>query len=426
MSLNQTENLSKKDLIEKLNQISSLYSDVTRIKDEMDYFEPDDNYERKVFLPEFPYIDENGLDFKSIVLHNSPNAVEDMGKLYDSRYQPQKPQEPILPESPKPIDKATAETKKKYGLRIILCIFGGVVGLGGMVGGEPLSIIVSLAILAVCGFFLFDFWRKLSKAKLEDVNSFNALQAQYNDDVTAKKEQYKKDMEIYAESSNTFEEKRNKFLNEYDAWRNVYLQHLDEEDEIENKLEADRASAVHQMYLDEYVPALDKLNDSNDLISEDYLPDLDSIIGLLRTNRADDLKEALNLHEDILYRERQLQLQIEKENNRRYEEELRRQDEERRHQEDIAFRERQEWNRQQEEKDRQRFEERRYQEEKSFRERQERNRQLEAKKLLEEERRKNRAAEASMHKKCIGCANKDKCMYRYSDAAYNCTGFVPG
>lgn len=426
MSFNQAENLSKTDLIEKLNQISSLYSDVIRIKDKIDSFEPEDKYERKVSLPDFPYIDESSSDFENIIAHDNKNAIEDMGELYDLVYQPKKPEEPVISEAPKLIDKATAETKKKYGLRIILCIFGGVVGLGGMVGGEPLSIIVSLAILAVCGFFLFDFWRKLSKAKQEDVNSFNALQAQYNNDAVAKTEQYKKDMESYSDNCNAFKESRNNFLNEYSAWRNVYLQHLDEEDEIEKKLDADRASAVNKMYSEEYIPAIDKLNTTNDLISEDYLPALGSIIGLLQTNRADDLKEALNLHEEILYRERQLQLQIEKENNRRHEEELRRQDEERRHQEDIAFRERQEWNRQQEEKERQRFEERRYQEEKDFREKQERNRQLEAKKLLEEERRKNRAVEANKHKKCIGCANRDKCMYRYSDAAYNCVGFVPG
>ena len=220
-------------------------------------------------------------------------------------------------------------------------------------------------------------------------------------------------------------------MKDYQAWREIYIQSVNEEAYILDKLEADRVSAVKKIYEERYTPAVAALNETNDLITDEYLPVLNVIIDLLKSGRADDLKEAINLFEDIVYRERQLALEREKEEQRRLEEEQRRRDEERRHREDMQFRKDQERQRQREEERRQQDAERRHREEMDQRERQERDRQNEERRRADEERRRADRAELDRKQEeerntrdqCNRCAQNSHCSMAFRRP--NCASFRP-
>ena len=223
------------------------------------------------------------------------------------------------------------------------------------------------------------------------------------------------------------------FLEEYKAWREIYIKRVKEEAKIEKQLAADRKAAVEKIYQERYIPAEAALSAENDLVSEDYLPVLNVLIDLLRSGRADGLKEAINLYEELVYRERQLQLQREQEEQRRYEEQQRREDEERRYREDMKFRQEQEYQRQREEQQRRSDEERRHREDMRAREAQERSRQLAEKERIrkeeyrahmdkiEQERKQRNAGQAQ----CRACAHAGRCNISIHNNAPTCTGFTP-
>lgn len=223
--------------------------------------------------------------------------------------------------------------------------------------------------------------------------------------------EHKVKIKEYESECTSYKLRRQDFLDAYSEWREDYIKHLREEEGIEEKLEEDRTREIRKIYDTQYVPAKDKLDACNDLITEEYLPVLDFIIDLIKSKRADDLKEAINLYEEIVYRERQLKLQREKEEQRRREEEIRRADEERRHREDMKLREDQERQRRYDEEQRQRKED-----ERQARENKER-----------EIREKQAARDAMMEaqRKCHWCKNWTSGGLR-RNPPLNCTGFRPG
>ena len=93
--------LTKKELIEKLKSISSLYDDVIEIEEEMENFEPEDIYEREVILPKFPgkyNSEEERRAWAEVVDHSDEYALEDVKKAHIHFYAPKKPAEPKLEE----------------------------------------------------------------------------------------------------------------------------------------------------------------------------------------------------------------------------------------------------------------------------------------------------------------------------------------
>lgn len=67
-----------KELIEKLTKLSDLYTHIIELKNAMDNFEPEDNYERQIIVPTFP--NEDVADkLKNAVNHEDENAVKKNG-----------------------------------------------------------------------------------------------------------------------------------------------------------------------------------------------------------------------------------------------------------------------------------------------------------------------------------------------------------
>ena len=391
MSANENESLQKNELITKLEEISALYRDTVAIKTEMDSFVPEDNYDRKIIVPKFPgkyEDDEDRETWVEAVDHRDKDSVKEIAKFYDEHYCPQKPSKPKLKDFEKPDDSSVKAKQSQFGcLSYIVAIVGGLFGLsivvnlssGVFVGFVPIMLVVVSALL-----FLFFRYKIREEKKNADIKNSEALIAHTHrqEELLA---EYNTKMEVYESECTSYKVARQDFLDAYSEWRVVYIKHLKEEEAIKEKLEEDSATAIKKILEEQYIPAKDKLDASNDLISERYLPALNTIIELLKSNRADDLKEAINLYEEIVYRERQLKLQREQEEQRkreeqqrRYEEQIRRTREERHQREEEAY---QGWQRQYEEWDRKQEEERQYQKEMQ----QERNRQREEERRREQD-----------------------------------------
>ena len=439
MNTNNEVVLSKDELIKKLQKISKLCDNVIEIKSEIDNFEPQDNYQRKFVVPVFPgeYTNRDEQDeLKNSVDHTDDDAIEQMSSAYDDMYHPKKPSEPN-----KPTYKGanTGESKEKQRkLRLISNIGLGVAIfflLGALFGtSDTPESLPTILIIAVIGAIAFVGGRYLGNKEKEVEDKLEAVaRSEYDKKISIINEEHKKTLKIYEDECSAYVPIRQAFLKEYADWREIYLKSLDEEEKIDKQLEEDRQSEVNKIIEKKLNPAVHELEEENDLLSKDYLGAIDLIIDLLKSNRADNLKEAINVYEEIVYRERQLQLQREQEAQRRYEEELRRQEEERRYQEEKQFREDQERQRRYEEEQRRRDEEARYREETRAhkaealrRESQERERirreeYKEHMNRVEQERKQRNAGQAQ----CRACINAGRCNMSIHNNAPTCAGFRP-
>lgn len=412
MSSKENGGLSKNELIKKLEAISVLHKKALSVKSEMDNFEPEDNYERKIIVPVFPGDYENEEDreyLEESIDHENEDAVEQISEVFDDCYLPKEPSKPNYGTRPENDSAHSNALKQKQGCLPIVAGFIAVCSLvsGGLFSGDSGTMIMNIVILIACVVAGIYFYLNLGKAKKTDEEATITKIESYEKEKKEKADKYNQDMIEYQTSLDSYKLQRADFIDEYTNWRKVYLESLNEEAEIEEKLEADRIAAVKKIEAEEFMPLLRDMAELNDLVATDYLPALDIIIDLLKSGRADDLKEAINLYEDIVYRERQLQLQREQEEQRRYEEECRRADEERRHREEMEFREEQERQRRYDEELRQRKEDERLAKEK------------------EERKKADELAKREAKSRCHWCTNYHNCSIRHNPPL-NCTGFRPG
>ena len=433
-------NLNKKELIEKLERISALWERGLEIKEEMDTFAPKDNYERKIVVPIFPGEYESEAERKvlqSKCEHKSKNAVEQMRSLHKSIYAPKEPQKPNLKAFKAP-DETDEEKNKssKYGcLSIAGALIAGFFALGFLVAcfdKDNASTLPTIIAISIIGVALFVFSKyQINKIKEVQKKRVDEALVAYNQEKDMVMANYNAKMKEYEESKEAYEVRIKSFLEEYSAWRDIYLKHISEEEQIAILLEQDRIAEVEKIKKEKFTPLLNELAQANDIIPDNYLSAIDIIIDLLKSGRADDVKEALNLYDEIVYREKQLQLQREQEVQRQREEALRREDEERRYREEMRFREQQENQRQREEYQRRQDDERRHREEMTQRAQQERNRQYEEKRQREAERKREAKAELdrkhnediAMRRQCNTCALVGKCSMAFRRP--NCASYKP-
>lgn len=397
--MSTNSNLPKDELISKLEAISVLRDKALSIKQKMENFVPEDIYERKVVVPVFPgeyKSDDERKRCETSIDHSEDNAVELMAKSYDRLIGPQKPKEPKVKEFEYKTDNETLDKQFKWKLYSYFAAAFAVVYFlfTRLAGGAVYTIIPALLFL----FFRYKLKNDIEAEKKKKEEAF----VKYTNHKNKLAEEYQKELENYESENFAYQLRRQDFLDEYVKWREIYLESKDEEAQIEEELESDRVAAVEKINADELTPILlELLEVNNGLITNEYLPAIDIIIDLLKSGRADDVKEAINLYEDTLYRERQLKLQREIEEKKLYQEELRRQDEERHYQEDKKFRE-----------DQARKEELRHKNEMDQRIRQEKDQ-----KLQEIEERRN------TERQCWSCKEYSHCSMRLNKP--NCAGFRP-
>ena len=408
--------IEKKELLSKLERISALYDDALSIKIRMDGYEPVDCYERKVLIPIFPGdyedVDERE-EWEMSVDHTDEDAVEQMLEAYDSSYCPREPRKPVAEKRPEPEPALTNDYKKKKGCFPLVGGFAAVCALisGGLFSDDTVTKAVNLAIIAAGVIAVLAFLIKVKKLKAADEEVAQLMIRGYEHRQQEQQENYEREMQEYRSLMSSFELARADFESEYIEWRKAYLAGLDEEAEIAVKLEADRAAAVKEMEKEEYAPAVQKLTLANDLVPAEYLPAVDVLIALIQDGRADDLKEAINLYEDMLYRERQLQLQREQEEQRRYEEEQRRQEEERRYRQEMKLQKEQEQQRMYDERSRQ------YEELKKS--------AVEARERRAKEWEVERKAKQEAESRCHWCKKFRTCGVK-NNPPLNCVAFDPG
>lgn len=435
MSISENSNLSKSELIKKLEAISILHNKALAIKIKMNNFKPEDNYERKVNVPLFPGEYENDDERENLenaVEHEDKDAIEQMGQKYDFCYAPKKPAELVIKDFEFPGEAASKEKQNKYGcFSYVAAAVSGFFLLSLLLGTAD-GAVAAIVIIAVIAALVFAFFRYKIKTEKDasDKQKAEAL-AQYNLKKNQLWSEHHEKIKVYEDKCNIHNEARKKFVDEYAKWRKIYIEHINEEARIAEQLENDRVVAVEKIHNEEFKPILEDLDTINDILTLEYLPAIDTIIDLLKSSRADDLKEAINLYEDIVYRERQLQQQKEQEEQRRYEEELRRQDAERHYQEEKQFREQQERARKQEAQERARAEEQRHREDLAQREKLERDRRDEENRLRKEQQRREERAELDRkHKEnletsrqCNTCALCGNCSMAFRRP--NCASYKP-
>lgn len=399
--------LDKSELKERLIEISSLYAKTLPIKRKMELFKPKDVYERSVALPPFP----GDKILMNDVAHEFNWAIESMRINHSKLYAPKKPEEPKIEKfrEPGPTKEESEILDHNNSLfvlgiftTIILSLFSAIACLLMFLSKESLLAILLVAALPLVGIFLII----LSKYKNKKFRAYlkkkkeKAL-ADYNFDKELLIAGYNKAVTEYEDALKAYNASLEDFLEKYKAWREIYLKKVEEEKKISALLVNDRKAGIEKIREEELNPIEDQLLElSNDVLSYKYWSVAWDIYKLIENGRADDVKEAINVYEEIQYRERQLQLQIEQDEQRQREEMLRRQDEERRHREGIEM----ERNRQ--------YEERRMREV-----------QLREEQFKERQRREQEARDTRMqiHRQCSSCALSRECRLRRP----NCASYKP-
>ena len=428
--------LQKNELLTKLEKIRKLYNETLSIQEEMDNFVPEDCYDRKVVVPEFPgeYENEQVREvWKNTLDHTEDDAIEIAKALHIKFIGPKEPEKPVKTEFKEREDQTLKAKQIGFGcLSYIAAAISAFFFLGALVGvdentRDTLPVILGIAITFAAAFAVLTLVQLYAKKSIAD--KIKEEKAAHDRQQAAIMADYAQKRQAFEYKNKEYKVKLQKFLEDYAAWREIYLESVAEEEQIEEQLEADRVAAVEKIYEERYAPVQAALDETNDLITQKYLPALDIIIDLLRSGRADDLKEAINLFEDIVYRERQLALEREME-------EQHRQDEERHHREQMEFQQAQEYQRQREEQQRQKDAERHHQEQMKFQQDQERQRQREEQQRqqnAERQRREEMSKQRDMERKqesaaqaqCRACANVGHCNMSIHNKTPNCTGFRP-
>ncbi|MBQ7767819.1 MAG: hypothetical protein IJ403_02935 [Oscillospiraceae bacterium] len=376
--------LSKSELIQKLQEISAAYKKTAAIQQKIKDFKPEDTYERTFPEPQSLSEDLNEkecdawrlwLEVRCDPKYSDMSDEEEIGTLsysYEISAKPKKPTEEGLDD----------KTKTKTGcMTIPTGILAGMSLIALFSAEDFFTVVFNLILIAVC-VIVFLKGKRIKTTTLE-----------------ANKAKYEQELKDYLDALAAYEQDKAAFVQKYTKWNKSQLAHIAEEKKIAKLLEADKAVAQEKIRVEEYVPAKAELDACNDLLAESDLPHTDIIIDLLKSGRADDLKEALNQLEGILYREKQLELQREQEQQRRREEEQRREDEERRYRQ-------------------QREDEERYRREEDRR-----------RKEAEDDARRqaNQAADRAKREaenRCFHCANRRNCSLRFSHPQ-NCSAFRP-
>lgn len=453
--------LSKNELIQKLKEISAACKDILAIRKKIKNFKAEDKYERTVKVPPFPcdFIEEDLCKLK--VKDSDIDDVEYIAEKYDSAKKPKAPKKPKQ-EKPTEPKKPNHEKSRSYYEKLLsknatnvkiekkpgkLAIGCGIVAIGIFLGGglfddDSVTVGFNFVLLIAClAGIAFSYYTKYVLAKrvaadlrkngADGLKRLDEEEKKYEQDMKAYREAlaaseqayqeamatYEKRMAAYQEALAAHEQNKSAFMQEYTQWREKYLAHLKEETKINANLIIDTAVGQQKIREEEYTPAKNHLKACNDLLTETYLPYVDTLIDLLMSGRADDLKEALNRLEEKLYREKQLELQREQEEQRQWEEEQRREDEERRHEEQMELQKQQEWQRRWDE-DRRRDEEDRYRREEDRR----------RKEAEDDARRREREAEDRAKRdaknRCFHCANRRTCTLKVNPPQ-NCSAFRP-
>lgn len=431
--------VQKKELIARLEEIASLYQNTVAIQTKMEAFTPEDHYERKVAVPPFPgdFPSEKERQVWADRLDHTGAEAPEVAELAHRRfYGPKEPEKPKDQAFEKLEGGELHEKQVKFGRLskvsagvAIFFLLGTLLNLNDEYSVLPTLIIITL--IAAAGFLFFRYKAKAAKAEEEKENAEALRDHERRKQVIMA--EYAEKMKVYERECEQYELVLQDFMKDYLTWREIYIQSVNEEAQIEEQLEADRKAGVAKLHEEQYVPAEAALKDANDLVPETYLPVLRVIIDLLKSNRADDLKDAINLYEEILYREKQLQLQREQEEQRQREEEQRRQDEERRYREEMKFREEQERQRRRDEEQRRSDEERRHREDMRAREAEARSRELQEKERLRKEQYKQHMSQIEQQNKqrsagqaqCRACVHAARCNMSIHNNAPTCTGFTP-
>ena len=173
------ERLSRDELIDKLKTISGLYENAQQIQSEMDEFEPQDHYERKIEVPAFPgdFPSEQERDVWADRLdHTDENAVEVAEAAHRKFYAPKEPTKPGENQFQKPSFSELENKRAKFGglskLSAGIAIFfflGILLNLNDEYSVLPTMITITLIAAAV--FVLLKYMAKTVQAQITAYSS---------------------------------------------------------------------------------------------------------------------------------------------------------------------------------------------------------------------------------------------------------------
>ncbi len=259
--------MEKQELLEQLKKINELQDEAQKVDKEIKHTHVNKRYIRKIVVPDKPT--EPVKIEKPIAYHESFDDYFRIGSDYFIRT-------PIF---------LTA-----VAIFIFLSSF-----FSDLQWWTNVLRKISISIIALAGIFVFIDLIKYLKRK----SQYREYVSQCDYEFSLEKKKYEAYLQQY--------EKYAIELKNYEKMRKLAAK---EEDEIYDCKRKDTEEMQKELRTAKYDPIIAKLNEQNNgLIADIYLKDINQIINILEQGRADSLKEALNVLEDIKFKEEQLNLE---------------------------------------------------------------------------------------------------------------------
>ena len=400
---------SSANLLIKLDQIIELYDEVHALTLKMDDIEVADQYPRSVVVPEFPgkYKSEKlKNDVMRAINHEATNAEEIAYERYRNLCYPAKPKKSKAIEYVKQDNEKHETIQRRFGFLYKVSLVGfAIFAVNVLVNYKTLPNVIPVlsAIAAAFAALFFVFLAAVFISKIMVLKKESQKQQSVAQKNEENKKVYAQKLKEYNAAVSSFNAECESFAKEYAGWKAIYLEHLQEEKEIAQKLASNKKSLQDDFYA-KNIAHLDKqLKEINDIVPNKYMDHhkLCALKNLITKDGISDMSLAIERYEEH-------QEEIERLRRQHYQEMRRADEEERRHQEEMSFRKEQERQRKSEFEQHCRDEERRHQEKMHFR---------------EEQARQERASRGEM--RCGHCIYYSNCRTRRGSGAYNCPGFVP-
>ena len=253
----------KQNELTKLYELKDIYSNLLEVKKKIHNVKVEDNYERTVTVPDFKV--------------QPPEEVE-------------KPQEQIM-------------TKENF-LKLRLHFKGGII-LGSIIAG---IVFLSFLLSQEIGLFLIFMGIVATVAAINVIKYLRAV-SDYGKYKSGSEKMYQIELEKYEK----YRRKRHAYNERVKEHEKIVKKHKEEEEKIKDKICEEVEKIQNEIRKKEYDPIWNELCEkSKDVLSEEYFDDIYTIIELMENGRADSIKEAINLFEQIKHREKQLELERER------------------------------------------------------------------------------------------------------------------
>ena len=232
--------MSKHDAIHQLQTLWDAYQELRQAELKRACYRPQGDYTCAMEVPPFPdkrWNKSNATSLADTIDHFAPDAIEKAGGQYDRRYRPRKPAAPTstyLAPDKEPLEKTPLGCTLDAIAAFALFVSLSCVVLAQRGAGYTITI-------GICAAYLV--WRYVVRslyARSKYAQQCAAARKNHKESMAKKDAKYRQKLQEYQRKCEEYEAERAQFLEDYAAWRPIYLEYIEKYRAAEARYDRDR------------------------------------------------------------------------------------------------------------------------------------------------------------------------------------------